>query len=138
MAILFLDHLINDVNLRFSKHSKEVATLQGIFPINITSSTTFSDIESAICLYSDDLPNAAILDEELHHWKTRWLQTAEQEKPKSLSEALKNCSPDNLPNVHVLLKIFATFPFAPVPVKDQNLHFVDLTIIFDPHRLLRD
>ncbi len=73
VAIPFLDHLINDVNLRFSKHSKEVATLQGILPINITSSTTFSDIEPAIHLYSDDLPNAAILDEELHRGKTRWL-----------------------------------------------------------------
>ena len=45
----------------FSEHSKRVATLQGLLPINITSSTTFSDIEPAIVLYSDDLPNPLIL-----------------------------------------------------------------------------
>ena len=69
VAIPFLDHLISDIGSRFSEHSKRVATLQGLLPINITSSTTFSDIEPAIALYSDDLHNPLILDEELHRWK---------------------------------------------------------------------
>ena len=112
VAIPFLDHLISDIGSRFSEHSKRVATLQGLLPINITSSTTFSDIEPAIALYSDDLPNPLILDEELHRWKLRWLEVSQQGRPETLSDALKQCSPEHLPNINTLLKLFATLPLS--------------------------
>lgn len=72
----------------------------------------FSDIEPAISLYSDDLPNPLILDEELHRWKLRWLEVLQQERPETLSEALKQCSPDDLSNIYTLLKLFATLPLS--------------------------
>ena len=71
-----------------------------------------SDIESAASFYSDDLPNAGILDEEFHRWKVRWLEVVPKERPQTLSEALKLCSPDNLPNVYTLMKLFATLPLS--------------------------
>ena len=112
VAIPFLDHLISDIGSRFSEHSKQDATLQGLLPINITSSTTFSDIEPAIALYSDDLPNPLILDEVLHRWKLRWLEVSQQGRPETLSDALKQCSPEHLPNINTLLKLFATLPLS--------------------------
>ena len=72
-------------------------------------------------LYSDDLPNAGILDEEFHRWKVRWLEVAPKERPQTLSEALKLCSPDNLPNVYTLMKLFATLPLVLALVNVQHL-----------------
>ena len=46
----------------------------------------------SVALYSDDLPNPLILDEELHHWKLRWLEVSQQGRPETLSDALKQCS----------------------------------------------
>ena len=112
VAIPFLDHLISDINSRFSEHSKRVATLQGLLPKNITSTTTFSDIEPAITFYHDDLPNALILDEELHRWKLRWLEVPQQNRPGTLGSTLKQCSSDDLPNIKTLLKLFATLPLS--------------------------
>ena len=86
--------------------------MQGLLPIHITSNSSFSDIESAASFYSDDLPNAGILDEEFHRWKVGWLEVAPKERPQTLSEALKLCSPDNLPNVYTLMKLFATLPLS--------------------------
>ena len=93
-----------DISSRFSKHTKQIAALQGILPTNITP-TSFDDIEPAV---SDDLPNVSILDEELHQWKSRWLQILPDDRPETLSESLKSCCPDTLPNFYELLKIFAT------------------------------
>ena len=55
---------------------------------------------------------SGILDEEFHRWKVRWLEVAPKERPQTLSEALKLCSPDNLPNVYTLMKLFATLPLS--------------------------
>ncbi len=112
VAIPFLDHLISDVTSRFTKHSKQAATLQGLLPIHITNNSSFCDIESAASFYSDDLPNASILDEEFHRWKVRWLKVTPKERPQTLSEALRLCSPDDLPNLFTLMKLFATLPLS--------------------------
>ena len=74
VAIPFLDHLISDISSRFSTHSKQTASLQGLLPVNITTvNTSIVDLNTAIVFYSDDLPNPNILDEELCRWKTKWL-----------------------------------------------------------------
>ena len=48
----------------------------------------------------------------VHYCKVRWLEVAPKERPQTLSEALKLCSPDNLPNVYTLMKLFATLPLS--------------------------
>ena len=82
ILIPFLDHLISDISSRFSKHTKQRAALQGILHSNITPTSSFDDIEPAVTFYSDDLPNVSILDEELHRWKSRWLQILPDDRPE--------------------------------------------------------
>ena len=57
VAIPFLDRLISDISSRFSTHSKQAASLQGLLPVNITVNTSIVDLNEAIVFYSDDLPN---------------------------------------------------------------------------------
>ena len=111
VVIPFLDHLIADINSRFTAHSKQAASLQGLLPQNIKSNSTFSEIKEAIDYYSDDLPNSAIVDEELCRWKTKWLKVPEDDRPKTLTESLQQC-PEALSNIFNLLKIFATLPLS--------------------------
>ena len=62
--------------------------------------------------YADDLPNASIIDEKFHLWKSRWLSVPQKDKPQTLSESLRQCCPQSLPNIFVLLKLFATLPLS--------------------------
>ena len=112
VAILFLDHLISDISLRFTAHSKQAASLQGLLPSHITPMSSFDDLQEAITYYSADLPNPNIVDEELCRWKAKWLLTPQQDRPDTLSNTLKECCPTTLPNIFTLLKIFATIPLS--------------------------
>ena len=70
------------------------------------------DIQEAATFYADDLPNASIIDEEFHLWKSRWLSVPQKDRPQTLSESLRQCCPQSLPNIFVLLKLFATLPLS--------------------------
>ena len=94
VGIPFLDHLISDVSFTFAAHMKQAASLQRIIPLLITTNLFHIDISEGVDFYSDDLPNAAIVNKELSRWKSWWLAIPEKGRPQPLSAALKQCSPD--------------------------------------------
>ena len=106
VAIPFLDHLISHISSRFSTHSKQAYSLQGLLPVNITVNTSIVVLNDAIVFYSDDLPNPNIIDEEFCRWKTKWLAVKLQDRPETISGTLKQCCPTSLPNIFTLLKAF--------------------------------
>ena len=112
ITIPFLDQLICDLGCRFDKHAKQVASLQGLLPSFISESSSPSDIQEAVEFYSDDLPNAGILDEEFCRWKRKWLSIPSHDRPHLLHEALQQYSQHGLPNMFILLKLFATIPLS--------------------------
>ena len=68
------------------------------------------NLEQALDFCIEDLPNADLVDEEYHLWKFRWLSIPKQERPQTLSDSMKHCCLESLPNIHTLLKLFATLP----------------------------
>ena len=112
VTIPFLDHLISDLSSRFDVHTKRAASLQGLLPTKITADSSVCDIQEAVTFYTDDLPHASIIDEEFHIWKSRWLSVPPKDRPQTLSESLRQCCPQSLPNIFVLLKLFATLPLS--------------------------
>ena len=110
VTIPFLDHLISDLSSRFDVHTKRAASLQGLLPTRITPSSSVCDIQDAVTFYTDDLPNAGIVDEEFELWK--WCSVLPKDRPQTLSESLRKCCPQSLPNIFVLLKLFATLPLS--------------------------
>ena len=112
ISIPFLDHLIADITSRFTNHTKQAATLQRLLPHNITpSSSLLSSMNEAISFYCDDLPNANIVDEELCRWKSKWLLVPREDRPKTLTESMKNCCSKTFPNIFTLLH-FSTLPLS--------------------------
>ena len=93
VTIPFLDHLISDLSSRFDVHTKRAASLQGLLPTKITADFSVCDIQEAVTLYTDDLPNASIIDEEFHIWKSRWLSVPPKDRPQTLSESLRPHGP---------------------------------------------
>lgn len=112
VVIPFLDHLISNLSDRFDSHTKTAASLQGLFPRNISNTSSAQDIKEAVAFYADDLPNAGIIDEEFHLWKSMWLSVPINERPETLSNSMKCISQRSLPNIFTLLKIFATIPLS--------------------------
>ena len=112
VAIPFLGYFLGDLSVRFSDHSKRAASLEKILPSNIDSNSSLSDIQDALSFYSDDLPNSEILDEEFCRWKSKWVRIPLEDRPNTLSNSLQQCCLNSLPNIHTLLKLFATLPLS--------------------------
>ena len=112
IVIPFLDYLISDLSNRFDSYAKTSASLQGLLPVKITSESSLCDIKQAVEFYEDDLPNSCIIDEEFVRWKVMWLSMPVKDRPQTLSESLQCCSTLSLPNIHILLKLFAMLPFS--------------------------
>ena len=69
-------------------------------------------IEQAVAFYTENLPKAAVVGEEFHIWKSRWLSVSSEERPQTLTESMKKFCPQRLPNIFTLLKLFATLPLS--------------------------
>ena len=76
--------------------------------VKIVPDSSVDDLEQAVDFYKQDLPNADLVDEQYHLWKSRWLSIPKQERPQTLSDSMKHCCPESLPNINTLLKLFAT------------------------------
>ncbi len=104
------DQLISDLSFQFDRHAKQAASLQGLLPTFKSSSP--SDIKDAVEFYSEDLPNAGIVDEEFYRWKHKWLLIPSQNRPHTLHEVLQQCSEHGFLKNFTLLKLFATIPLS--------------------------
>ena len=80
--------------MQIDAHTKQVASIQGLLAVRITSDFSLLDIWEAIDFCTSDLPNADVINEEVHIWKSRRLSSSLQERPQTLSNSLKVCSPD--------------------------------------------
>ena len=66
--------------------------------------------EDNFSYFFDDLPRRASFQAELHQWHELWRDKKDEEKPKTISEALGKCDKVFFRNVFTILKICATFP----------------------------
>lgn len=105
--IPFLEHTVQQLIERFTKHRKVVSALSCVLPSNFAAN---SEIEEAICMYSSVLPerNTSVVKAELDVWKTVMKSTSTT--PKSALECLDKCDQKLYPNIYSLLQILATIP----------------------------
>jgi len=89
--------------------SAKSAALLGLVPSVICRETTV-DINEAAAVYVGDLPAAELLDQEVLRWKIRYQKRPADSRPETCSEALRECNPEDFPNIAVLLQIACTLP----------------------------
>jgi len=92
--------LITGLSFRFDE---KAALAQHLLPARIKSTSSAQDIMQAVTVYGDDLPNKDIIDEEYACWKTKWIEIPLKNRPKILSDSLKHCCQQSLPNIFTLL-----------------------------------
>ena len=109
VAIPFLDHIISELNARFSSLAQTASKLYGIIPAILCSSKNV-DLTEVVQLYTDDLPSPELFQQELQRWKTRYLSKSNSELPSTCAKALAECDEELFPNLYVLLVIACTLP----------------------------
>lgn len=107
LFIPFLDHTIQQLIERFTKHRKVVSALSGLLPSNFANGC---EIEEAFCMVSEVLPekSTSVVKAELEVWKAAMTLTSPTRK--SALECLDKCDQKLYPNIYTLLQILATLP----------------------------
>ena len=108
VAVPFLDHILVQLDQRFSSMSNTATSLLGLIPSIIIDREL--DLQAAIELYSRDLPSPELIPQELLRWKMKWKSIPRDKVPTSCAETLHNIDPELYPNIFVLLKLAATLP----------------------------
>ena len=108
MAIPFIDHIIMELEARFTPLSTTSSTLLGLVPSVLVDEEL--DMSEAIEMYKDDLPTPELFQQELRRWKLKWEGKSVQAQPSSCAQAIKECDSQLFPNIFQLLKLACTLP----------------------------
>lgn len=106
ITIPFLDHLISQMDTRFSNlHERALIGLK-LVPSMLTQTTAAFDFS----FFNDDMPSSSALDVEIQQWTKMWSETCLTEKPASIQDGLSKCDSLFFPNIKTILRISAIFP----------------------------
>lgn len=108
MAIPLLDHILVELEAKFSQLTVKSTRLLGLIPAVMMKSTV--DISELTQMYKDDLPLPLLIEEELYRWKLQFASTPSENLPDSCAQAIQACSSKDFPNIFILLKIACTIP----------------------------
>lgn len=110
VSIPFLDHLLTQIQTRFSETNLDIMDALYGLPKNVlmypnwkTHFTKFLD------MYRDDLPNPRLIENELDTWSEK-LHLAEGSSPTAFSDLLAFIDQYTFPNIYRAFQIFATIP----------------------------
>ena len=109
VAVPFLDHIISELDSKFSAVAQTSSRLLGLVP-SILCSQSEVDISETVQLYHDDLPSPELFDQEFSRWKDIYMHKAARHRPTTCAMALKECDNTLFPNLSVLLWIVCTLP----------------------------
>ena len=113
VTIPALDHLIAEIDTRFSRDSSSVVCQAALLlPSTIAMSQeaiTTVDIADLVTMYCDDLPAPESLDTELHCWNVMWQQkSGEAAALNTPAMVMKSIDCDFFPNLDILFRIVCT------------------------------
>ena len=109
VAVPFLDHIISELDSKFSAVAQTSSRLLGLVP-SILCFQSEVDISETVQLYHDDLPSPELFDQEFSRWKDIYMHKAARHRPTTCAMALKECDNTLFPNLSVLLRIVCTLP----------------------------
>ena len=107
----FSDHVIGELESRFSDNHKELIAAQNLVPVHLPKLTE-SEVDAIHTYYGRILsyPEKANLATEVAKWKKNYDSVAVHDRPKTASLALVECCPQTFPAIGKILTIFLTTP----------------------------
>ena len=111
----FIDHVIQELEVRFSNDHTGLVAAQHLIPAYL-SSLADSDIESISTYYSKFLLCEERLSfaTEIARWKKNYESVAVQDRPENALDALRRCSFQSFPALRKIFTIFLTTPVGSV------------------------
>ena len=110
ISIPFLDHLINQVQTRFSKRNLDVMdAVYGMLTNVLNNPEWKTRFSKFLEIYKDDLPVPYFLSTELEMWSEK-CRLPDVILPTTLSEVLLFADKTSFPNISTAFQIFATIP----------------------------
>ena len=106
LAILFLDHLLNEIESRFTSHSLTAMRCLGIIPACFSSQDRASD-EEMFEFFKDDLSSPSAAKAELELWRSHF---SGKELPDTPQAAFKQANPLLFPNFRMMLAHIMILP----------------------------
>jgi hypothetical protein len=104
----FLDGILSQMSTRFCDHEAIVLRLCGLLP-RFAQTALYNEIQESVEQYADMLNGSPdVIELEFDTWKIACQKM--DEPPADCINALMMCNPVFFPNIHTLLKIFATLP----------------------------
>ena len=111
----FIDHVITELETRFLHDHEGLVALQHLIPISLRDISE-DQLKSIQDYYGKflSLNEREDLVTDIMKWKKKYENVAQQEKPKSISLALSDCSPQTFPVLHKLFIIYLATPVGSV------------------------
>ena len=107
VAIPFLDHILFNLDSRFSPLSTTATSLLTLVPAIICARNVQWTRQ---CNYHNDLPSPELVPQKIIRWKLQYENLPPDKRPSTVAAAIKECDPLYFPNIRVLLKIACTIP----------------------------
>lgn len=94
LGVPFLDHIMSQLDERFSGITVKATQLLGLVPSVIQQmQVTEQNLRDVLDLYQDDLPSPQLFPAEFRRWKAR-IQSSNGVVANSCASALKSCDED--------------------------------------------
>ena len=91
VAIPFLDHILFNLDSRFSPLSTTATSLLTLVPAIICARNV--ELDNAIQVYHDVLPSPELVPQEIIRWKLRYENLPLDKRPSTVAAAIKECDP---------------------------------------------
>lgn len=108
--IPYLDNVTSQLLHRFQPLDQQCIQLQYILPAFLEQGS-FGDIREAIKFYDDDIDTSIlVIKAEYDRWRNKWSNVSLTQRPANALDTLTVCDSLCFPNIHTLLRLFATLP----------------------------
>ena len=111
LAIPFIDHLKQEMDIRFSKEDRVGRAIFSLLPHNMLNiEPELESCKNELLFWENDLETPTALLAELKEWVAHWKDQPNDEYPSNLLDCLEHADEDQFSNIRKLLVIGCTLP----------------------------
>ena len=109
VSIPFLDHLITQIDSRFTDENMKLLYVSYGLPANVLKTNWMENFSVFLSMYTDDLPEPHYLQTELRTWESK-RETSSGTPPETLPDLLPRIDKITFPNLYTAFQIAAAIP----------------------------
>ena len=123
VTIPMLDHMLVEINNRFSFRQMQAVKGFGIIPSIICRSKLIerkkrlSDIVDFVSTFQSDLLDIVTVEAQLDLWRKYWEKADREKLPKCISTTLRQIDSKVFPAIHSMLRVLGTLPMTSCTVE---------------------